>query len=141
MKPELSFDKIYRCTLEVRGYELDSFGHVNHSVYINYLEFARWKMLNEENITLETFNTWQRWPVIAQIEVSYLKPAFMGETLEITTQVLEKGKTNHTFLQEIRRANFPILRAKIRSVLVNEAGRPAELTGALATLGMKTSHE
>jgi DNA-binding response OmpR family regulator len=29
--------KIYECALEVRGYELDSFGHVNHAVYISYL--------------------------------------------------------------------------------------------------------
>ena len=27
---------------EVRGYELDSFGHLNNSVYLNYLEAERW---------------------------------------------------------------------------------------------------
>ncbi|MBC2581423.1 thioesterase family protein [Clostridium sp. DJ247] len=39
MKHEFSF--------EVRGYELDSFNHVNNAVYINYIEEARWKFLNE----------------------------------------------------------------------------------------------
>ncbi len=33
--------------LEVRGYELDSFNHVNNAVYLNYLEVARWKFLQE----------------------------------------------------------------------------------------------
>ncbi len=130
-----SFPKTYRCTLEVRGYELDSFGHVNHSVYVNYLEHARWKMLEEENITLEKFNTWKRWPVIAQIEVNYLKPAFMGEKLEVTTRVLEQGKTNHTFHQDIHRGETLVVRAKVRSVLVNEEGRPSALVDQLATLG------
>lgn len=31
----------------VRGYELDSFGHVNNAVYLNYMEEARWKMMRE----------------------------------------------------------------------------------------------
>ena len=43
---EGSSPKTYLCTLEVRGYELDSFGHVNHGVYVSYLEHARWKMLD-----------------------------------------------------------------------------------------------
>ncbi|WP_026476555.1 acyl-CoA thioesterase [Alkaliphilus transvaalensis] len=32
---------------EVRGYELDSFGHLNNSVYLNYLEEARWEFCRE----------------------------------------------------------------------------------------------
>ena len=35
--------KTYRCLIQVRGYELDSFGHVNHANYLNYLEHARWR--------------------------------------------------------------------------------------------------
>ncbi|GAB6087319.1 acyl-CoA thioesterase [Alkaliphilus crotonatoxidans] len=33
--------------LEVRGYELDSFNHVNNAVYLNYIEVARWQFLKE----------------------------------------------------------------------------------------------
>jgi len=33
---------------EVRGYELDSLGHVNNSVYLCYLEAARWKFFKEK---------------------------------------------------------------------------------------------
>lgn len=35
--------------LEVRGYELDSFNHVNNAVYLNYFEAARWKFLEDRN--------------------------------------------------------------------------------------------
>lgn len=32
---------------EVRGYELDSFNHVNNAVYLNYIEAARWKFFHD----------------------------------------------------------------------------------------------
>ena len=32
---------------EVRGYELDSFNHVNNARYLNYLEAARWKFFHD----------------------------------------------------------------------------------------------
>ncbi len=31
----------------MRGYELDSFGHVNNAVYLNYLEQARWEIVQK----------------------------------------------------------------------------------------------
>jgi YbgC/YbaW family acyl-CoA thioester hydrolase len=30
-----------------RGYELDSFNHINNAVYLNYFEHARWEFLRE----------------------------------------------------------------------------------------------
>ena len=31
----------------VRGYELDSFGHMNNAVYLNYIEQAQWEILRK----------------------------------------------------------------------------------------------
>lgn len=38
----------HETAIEVRGYELDSFGHVNNSVYLNYIEEARWQFCREK---------------------------------------------------------------------------------------------
>lgn len=119
--------KTYRCTIEVRGYELDSYGHVNHAVYVSYLEHARWKMLEEEGITLSKFQEWKRWPVIANIEVKYLRPAFAGEKLEVETCVIENRRVGFSLSQRITRGETKLLEAKITSVIVNESGRPTEI--------------
>lgn len=116
--------KTYRTKLEVRGYELDSFGHVNHAVYVSYLEQARWKLLQEEGITLKSFQDWQRWPVISGLEVSYLRPTFAGDVLEISTRVLEHGRTNFLVEQIVEKDGIAVLKAKVRVVTVNESGRP-----------------
>ena len=34
----------------VRGYELDSYGHVNNAVYLNYFEQARWEIFRNLNL-------------------------------------------------------------------------------------------
>jgi YbgC/YbaW family acyl-CoA thioester hydrolase len=126
--------KTYTCTIEVRGYELDSFGHLNHAMYVSYLEHARWKLLEEENIRLADFNRWQRWPVIARIEVDYLKPTFMGESLEVRTQTVEAGRTSFIAEQAIFRGDTQVLKAKVHVVMVNEKGRPAELPEEVSRL-------
>jgi len=37
--------KKFTQSLKVRSYELDSQGHVNYAVYLNYLEYARVSVL------------------------------------------------------------------------------------------------
>lgn len=126
--------KTYRCSLEVRGYELDSYGHVNHAVYVSYLEHARWKLLAEEGIRLSDFNEWKRWPVIAGIEVKYLKPVFMGDVLEIRTQLVEHFRASFTFEQNVYKDELHVLSAKVKSVIINEKGRPSEFPEDLKRL-------
>jgi acyl-CoA thioester hydrolase len=130
-EPEI---RSYRCQLKVRGYELDSFGHVNHAVYIRYLEQARWELLAQEGITPAEFAAWQRWPVIASLEARYLQPTHMHDLLEIRTRVAERTRTTLTFEQEIWKGSSQVLGAHIRAVIVNEKGRPAELPAGIARL-------
>jgi YbgC/YbaW family acyl-CoA thioester hydrolase len=125
---------MYRCQIEVRGYELDSYDHVNHAVYLSYLEHARWKLLQSEGITLKEFGEWKRWPVVAGLEVSYLKPTFMGDVLDVRSQVVERGRTNFVVEHSILRGDVSVLRAKVRIVMVNEAGRPSELPEGVAKI-------
>ncbi len=130
--------KIYECSIQVRGYEIDGFGHVNNSVYLNYLEHARWMMLNEEGLTLEKFRKWQRWPVIARIEIDYLKPTFMHDTLEVRTRMIEYRKSSFLIEQEIFRKNSSenqkVAVARIKSVVIDETGKPAGLPDEMTVL-------
>jgi thioesterase-3 len=138
-------EKIYRAELEVRGYELDSFGHVNHANYLNYFEFARWRLLAEEKITLEDFRNWDRFPVIANLEIKYLRPVTMGDRLVIETKLVSHGRSSTFFEQRIMKGETEVCAAKVRSVLVNGKGRPAEappeLLGRWKTIAGKAGEE
>jgi len=127
-------EKTWKTKLHVRGYELDSFGHVNHAVYISYLEHARWELLLEEGITLEKFKSWNRWPVIAALEVRYMRPAFLGDDLEIHTRLTEGGRSRFTFEQTIYRQGEKIFTGTVHAVMVNEKGRPTTIPEELERL-------
>jgi YbgC/YbaW family acyl-CoA thioester hydrolase len=124
--------KTYLTPIEVRAYELDSFGHVNHANYLHYLETARWKMLGEEGVTLETFRKWDRWPVIATIDIQYRRPVLFGDRLEVRTRLVDYRRSSMQIEQEIFRSETLVASAKIRSVIVTGEGRPAEMPEELA---------
>jgi acyl-CoA thioester hydrolase len=134
-------NKIWKTTLHVRGYELDSFGHVNHAVYISYLEHARWELLREEGITLEQFQKWSRWPVIAALEARYLRPAFLGDELQVNTYITEGGRSRFSFDQSIFRGEEKIFTATVHAVMVNEKGRPTPVPEELERLWIKAVEE
>lgn len=131
--------KTYRCTILVRGYELDGFGHVNNSVYLNYLEHARWQLLKEEGITLPLLQSWKRFPILAGVQARYLKPLFMGDEIVVETQIFENGRTGFDFDQVILKDGTRVFEAKVHVVTVNELGRPVEAPVEITHLSAKRS--
>ncbi len=117
--------KRFICELEVRAYELDGFGHVNHARFLHYFEQARWKLMEEAGIRYKHLEIHERWPVIAQIEVQYKKPLLAGEVIHVVTQVTDSKRSSLFLLQEILRDGEVCAIAKVRSVLVNREGKPA----------------
>jgi YbgC/YbaW family acyl-CoA thioester hydrolase len=131
---ELKWDpeQVFCCSIEARGYELDSFKHVNHAVYINYMEHARWKVFDELGITLEKLDEWKTWPVIANLEAKYIRPTYKGEVLEIRSRVAGHTQTSMFIEQKIVRGEDLVFVGKVTVVMVNEAGRPTRFSEPMA---------
>ena len=55
----------------VRGYELDSFNHVNNAVYLNYIEAARWDFFNN-NGWLHYMRSQTLHPVVIETNIRYI---------------------------------------------------------------------
>lgn len=72
------------CTeIKVRGYHLDLYGHVNNARYLEFLEEARWAMM--ETADLQWFLQQGYALVVSRIDIQYLRPASMGDVLRIET--------------------------------------------------------
>lgn len=79
--------RCYSARFKVRIYELDSNGHVNNAVYLNYAE-----QVATEHAEVAGFGrqwseqlggTW----VVRRSEITYRHPANFGDELEVTTRI------------------------------------------------------
>ena len=117
----------YETELEVRSYELDSFGHANHTVLLNYLEHARFQALEEGGFTYQTLAD-RGWGVyVVRIEVDYLKEARLGDRLVVRTGAERPRRSSMVLVQEVvRRENRDevVARARVTAVWVGEQRRP-----------------
>ena len=117
--------KIWKSTLRVRSYELDSFGHVNNGTYAKYLEAARGDYLHEVGIDFEHFKAWKKFPVIAKVTIEYKSPAFLFDVLHINATVKEMGKSSIVLDYRIEKDDGTLVAlAETVMVFVNETGRP-----------------
>lgn len=89
--------------LRVRHYEMDALGHVNNAVYQNYLEQAAIEHSEHLGFSLDYYRKQGGVFVMRRIEMDYLRPAFAGDTLEVTTWLQKMKGASVTRRYEIRR--------------------------------------
>ena len=112
--------------IEVRSYELDSFGHANHAVFLNYLEHGRFQALRDWGFPYEALVA-RGWGVyVVRIEVDYLKEARLGQRLRIRTWTQGFRRTSMVLAQDMRDAgdSAEVARALVTAVFVGEDRRP-----------------
>jgi len=69
-------------TFTARGYELDSYNHINNAVYLNYFEHARWEYFRElglNNFLTESDNL----PVVTDVHIRYQREIRIFDVLVI----------------------------------------------------------
>lgn len=71
--------------LTVRGYELDSFGHVNNAVYLQYAEAAKWDFFEKCGV-LKCLQDEKLFPVILENNIRYMNELKLMEEVLVTTK-------------------------------------------------------
>ena len=111
----------------VRTSELDSFGHVNHAVYLNYFEHARFEALKRAGFSWEVLGD-RGWAIfVVRIEVDYLAEAGREDQLLIRTWADSFRRTSMVLAQEMVRddeTDTPVARARVTAVWIGPDRRP-----------------
>lgn len=90
---------LHRCAIEARSYELDAFGHLNHAVYLNYFEHARFETLARKGVLAEEIRARGEGVHVVRVEVDYRREVRQGVVLAIDTGVEAFRKSSMTFHQ------------------------------------------
>lgn len=113
--------------IDVRSSELDSFGHVNHAVFLQYLEHGRFEALEAAGLPWHLLEE-RAWGIfVVRIEVDYLAEARRGDALIVRTCADELRRTSMVLAQEIVRADEPgsvLTRARVTAVWMGPDRRP-----------------
>lgn len=72
--------------LTVRGYELDSFGHVNNAVYLQYAETALWNFFKVNGL-LDALAAEELFPVVLESTQRYIHELRLLDEVRIDTEL------------------------------------------------------
>ncbi|SCE71750.1 acyl-CoA thioester hydrolase [Micromonospora coriariae] len=76
----------FRVRITVRGYELDTQGHLNQAVYLQYGEHARWECLRAAGIAQDRLLAAGVGPVAMEVTVKYLRELRGGDEVDVSCQ-------------------------------------------------------
>lgn len=81
---------VFSCAIPVRWGDMDAFGHVNNTLYLRYIEEARFLWMQSKGIPIGG----DSYPVVVTIGCTFLRPVFYPDTLRIDCYISEPGRSS-----------------------------------------------
>lgn len=116
----------------VRGYHVDLYGHVNNARYLEFLEEARWEIF-EKHLDLEEWAKSGFSFFVVNINISYKRPAFLAETIEVESGITKFGTKSGTLRQTVylKGTDTVIAEADVTFVIADSTGKAIPIEGDL----------
>ncbi|MDR1373751.1 MAG: acyl-CoA thioesterase [Treponema sp.] len=128
---------ICECSLIVRTYECDSYGHVNNANYLNYLEYGRYEFLRVIGFDYPKAIASGYGVYVARVEIDYKRAAVTDDVLVIRSWPVKTGAVSGTIAQEVKRGDELIAEAKVTWAFVDAKGTPVKIPKEWDRPGLK----
>jgi acyl-CoA thioester hydrolase len=147
---------VFESFVRVRFHEVDSLGHVNNAVYLEYLEQAAVDHALAAGLDIDRLNAFGGLFVAYRHEIVYLRPAYAGDILRIVTWLDEPqgARVTRNYLvstnrddpratpivgrlargREVPEQGNLVVQARTEWVFTNERGRPRRIPQELMRL-------
>lgn len=127
----------YSFKTEVRGYELDSYGHVNNAVYVSYTEQARWEILKKAGL-LESFLERELLLVVTETNIRYMRELKLFDKVEIISTIKFEAPYL-VFYHDIINVTDSLksAKAKVKTLLIDKDRIPQDIPEDLLSLVKK----
>lgn len=110
-----------------RGYELDSYQHVNNAVYLNYFEHARWEFFRKSDL-VNDLKSKNLLPVVTEVHIRYQRAIHLFQEIEIRSRcfirkpylVFQQRMVNNT-------TGLSAARATTKLLFLDSSGLPADI--------------
>lgn len=99
---------------------MDSFKHVNNSVYLNYLETVRWNFFREFSM-MEDLEREKLYPVVIEVNVKYIKELRLFDQFVITSRYwIENNYIVSDHKAVCKDQKSTMMKARVKMLLVSE---------------------
>jgi YbgC/YbaW family acyl-CoA thioester hydrolase len=119
---------VHRSSVRVRFGELDPYNHVNHAVYVAYLEAGRTEAMQDHGVAIHELSALGWNVVITDLQVKFRASAVAGDTLVVETWISQLGAVTGRWCQRILRGEQVLIESEVRVGAVDGAGRPKRMT-------------
>jgi len=123
--------KQYFFELEARGYELDSYGHVNNSVYFNYTEQARWDVFRNLGL-YEMLASKGLKIVLVENQMKYIRQVRLFDKIKVETSMEKSAHFlifRHALLNQ--ETGKPIAKSTAKTVFLDQTDKPCDIPGEI----------
>ena len=119
---------------EVRGYELDSYGHLNNAVYISHTEQARWEILKNVGL-LKSFLDNNLLLVVTETNIRYMRELKLFDEIEIRT-IIKHEAPYLVFYHDILNltGNVKAAKAEVKTLLIDKDRIPQDIPEELLSI-------
>ena len=124
-------------TFKIKIYyeDTDSGGVVYYANYLNFIERARTKLIQDLGFTLQSLSKdYDSHFVVKNINCDYIQSAQLEDELKIQSQFLKIKKASFQIEQNIFRENDMIFQSQVLLVNINSSGKPIKIPETLLTL-------
>jgi len=113
--------------------DTDAAGVVYYANYLKFMERARTEWLSSRGFDIGVLEREHGIAfVVRRVEVDYLRPARLGERLDVTFTLVEGRRASLVADQEVRRDGQTLSRARVTVACLDHANwRPARIPAAL----------
>ncbi|UQN07337.1 thioesterase family protein [Deinococcus sp. QL22] len=118
--------RAHRAGIQMRYGDIDTMGHLNNAVYVQYLETSRILLMRDLGVPDDEDRS-----VIARLELDYQREIRLGQDVFVETLVERLGNTSWTLLSRVTADGVPCTYARTVQVRVDAALKPTPLPAVL----------
>ena len=120
--------KEFKHEIKVYYEDTDSGGVVYYSNYLKFLERARTEMISSIGLSnRKLLDEYKTLIIVKSCNIEYMKSAKLEDKLKIYSSIESINKASFIMIQNIRKNNDLIIKAKLKLVTVNESGKPIKI--------------
>ncbi len=125
----------HQISVKIYYEDTDAGGVVYYGNYLRYLERARTEFLLNHGINVAEWHNQGLFFVVTHVDIHYKRPARLGETIDITTEIAEMKKASVILKNLVFGSGIVLVEAYVTFACIDREGRPKRLPAELKNLG------